>query len=82
VSYQLEYGTDALEAHVDAIQSGQRVLVIDDVLATGGTAAGAVSLVRELGGDVVGCGFVIELAALAGRQKLEGVTVESLLQYS
>ena len=81
VDYQLEYGTDSLEAHVDSIQPGQRVLVIDDVLATGGTAAGTVDLVRKLGGTVIGCGFVIELGFLGGRGKLPGITTDSILVY-
>jgi adenine phosphoribosyltransferase len=82
VDYRLEYGSDALEAHVDAIRPGQRVIVVDDVLATGGTAAGAVSLVRELGGDVVACSFVIELGVLGGRSRLDGIPVDSLLTYA
>jgi adenine phosphoribosyltransferase len=81
VDYQLEYGTDALEAHVDSIHQGQRVLVIDDVLATGGTAAGTVELVRKLGGNVIGCGFVIELGFLGGRGKLPGITTDSIVVY-
>jgi adenine phosphoribosyltransferase len=79
--YALEYGSDALEAHVDAIRPGQRVLVIDDVLATGGTASAAVGLVRRLGGDVVACGFVIELGPLRGRDRLPDLTTESILIY-
>jgi adenine phosphoribosyltransferase len=82
VDYQLEYGTDALEAHSDAITAGQRVLVIDDVLATGGTAAGCVELVRRLGGNVVGTGFIIEIAPLGGRARLHNLPVDSLLVYS
>lgn len=81
VEYALEYGTDALEAHTDALGAGHRALVVDDVLATGGTAAAAVDLVRKLGGDVVGCAFVIELAALAGRERLDGVAVDSIVVY-
>ncbi len=79
--YALEYGTDALEIHRDAIQKGQRVLVCDDLLATGGTAAATTRLVKKLGGDVVGCGFALELSFLKGRDKLRGVDVFSLLQY-
>ena len=79
--YALEYGTDAVEIHQDAIRPGQRVLVCDDLLATGGTAAAAARLVQKLGGKVVGCGFAIELTFLNGRQKLEGLDVFSLLQY-
>ena len=81
VTYQLEYGTDTLEVHQDAVRPGQRVLVCDDLLATGGTAAAAVRLVRKLGGEVVGCGFAIELTFLHGRKKLQDVDVFSLLQY-
>lgn len=80
-TYLLEYGTDAVEIHVDAIQKGQRVLVCDDLLATGGTAAAAVRLVQKLGGDVVGCGFAVELTFLHGRDMLKGVDVFSLMQY-
>ncbi|MGH9789215.1 MAG: adenine phosphoribosyltransferase [Candidatus Acidiferrales bacterium] len=79
--YALEYGTDAVEIHRDAVRAGQRVLVVDDLLATGGTAAAAARLVQKLGGKVVGCGFAIELTFLHGRQKLEGLDVFSLLQY-
>lgn len=82
VDYALEYGTDALEAHVDAIRRGQRVLVVDDVLATGGTASAAVELVRRLGGEVVACAFVIELGLLGGRKRLADLPTESLLIYS
>lgn len=80
-SYQLEYGTDALEMHDDALQKGQRVLICDDLLATGGTAAAAARLVRKLGGEVLGCGFALELTFLKGREKLKGIDVHSLLQY-
>ncbi|HHO50312.1 MAG TPA: adenine phosphoribosyltransferase [Deltaproteobacteria bacterium] len=78
VSYQLEYGTATLEMHIDAVAPGERVLVIDDLLATGGTAAATVRLVRELGGEVVGCCFLIELSFLSGRQQLD-VPVRSLV---
>ena len=81
VEYALEYGTDRLEVHQDAIQPGQRVLIIDDVLATGGTAAGVAQLVEKLGGQVVGMGFVIELDFLSGRSKLNGREVHALLHY-
>ncbi|HXE58277.1 MAG TPA: adenine phosphoribosyltransferase [Gemmatimonadales bacterium] len=74
--YALEYGTDALEAHRDACQSPARVLVVDDVLATGGTAAAAGSLVRRLGGELVGWSFLLELEALGGRGRLGGATVQ------
>lgn len=80
-TYQLEYGTDAVEIHQDAIQKGQRVLVCDDLLATGGTASAAARLVQRLRGEVVGCAFVIELSFLKGREKLKGLDVFSLLQY-
>jgi adenine phosphoribosyltransferase len=80
-TYELEYGTDALEIHADAVQSGQRVLIIDDVLATGGTAAAAARLVRQLGGDLHGLAFLIELLFLKGQSKLSGEKVFSVLQY-
>src|SRR6202167_2742954 len=69
VSYQLEYGTDSLEIHRDAVKPGQRVLICDDLLATGGTASAAVQLVKQLGGDVVGAAFAVELKFLHGRAK-------------
>lgn len=81
VEYALEYGTDSLEVHRDAIQPGQRVLILDDVLATGGTAAAVAKLVEDLGGTVVGLGFVIELDFLNGRQKLAGRELFSLIHY-
>ncbi|HEY8059807.1 MAG TPA: adenine phosphoribosyltransferase [Acidimicrobiales bacterium] len=80
-SYQLEYGSDALELHVDALGAGDSCLVIDDVLATGGTAAAAGRLVERLGGRLAGYGFLIELDALAGRSKLGEVHVRTLLTY-
>ncbi len=80
-TYQLEYGTDTLEIHRDAIQPGQRVLVVDDLLATGGTANATVELAKSLGGDVCGVGFAVELTFLNGRKKLAGNDVFSLLQY-
>jgi adenine phosphoribosyltransferase len=79
--YLLEYGTDALEVHTDAIHTGARVLVHDDLLATGGTARALCELVEELDGEVVGVGFLIELAFLGGRAKLEGRDVHTLLHY-
>ncbi len=79
--YVLEYGTDLLEIHGDAIHPEERVLIVDDVLATGGTAAATVRLVERLGGHVVGLGFVLELAFLEGRSRLEGHHVTSLLSY-
>lgn len=81
VTYQLEYGSDQLEIHQDAVGKGQRVLVCDDLLATGGTASAAVSLVRQLGGELVGAAFAVELSFLNGRSKLPGVDVFSLLKY-
>ena len=81
VSYALEYGTDTLEIHTDAIGTGQRVLIVDDLLATGGTAGAAVQLVEKLGGRVAGLAFVIELDFLNGRDKLQGYEVLSLLHY-
>jgi adenine phosphoribosyltransferase len=80
-SYNLEYGKDAVEIHEDAIQKGQRVLIVDDVLATGGTAAATVRLVRTLGGDLQGLAFLIELLFLDGKQKLTGERIYSVLQY-
>ena len=81
VTYDLEYGTDTLEMHKDAIGNGSHVLIVDDLLATGGTAAATARMVREAGGTVVGAGFVVELTFLNGRQKLNGTEVFSLLQY-
>ena len=79
--YELEYGTDLLEIHQDAVNEGDQVLVVDDVLATGGTAAATCRLVEKLGGTVCGLGFVIELTFLGGRAKLEGRDSMSLLTY-
>jgi len=81
VSYQLEYGTDSLEIHKGAIENGHRVLIVDDLLATGGTAAAVTKLVEEVGGKIVGLGFVVELTFLKGRAKLAGRDVFSMLQY-
>ncbi|MBN2009931.1 adenine phosphoribosyltransferase [candidate division KSB1 bacterium] len=81
LEYDLEYGTDALEIHKDAIQPGQRVLVIDDLLATGGTVAAACQLVEQLGGEVAGVGFLIELTFLNGRAKLEQYKLSSLIEF-
>jgi len=81
VEYELEYGTDSLEVHKDAIGEGHRVLIADDLLATGGTARAKVDLVEQLGGTVVGLAFVIELEFLNGRERLEGYDVFSLIQY-
>jgi len=81
VTYALEYGSDTLEIHEDAVQPGQKVLVCDDLLATGGTAAATVELVRKLKGEVVGTCFAVELSFLHGRAKLPGLDVFSLIQY-
>ena len=79
--YTLEYGANAIEIHADAVQPGQRVVIVDDLLATGGTAAATVALLRRLGADVVGLAFVIELAALGGRAKLENLPIQTLVMY-
>ena len=81
VEYQLEYGTDSLEIHRDAVATGDRVLIVDDVLGTGGTAAAVAKLVRQLGGIVAGLDFVIELDFLNGRAKLPGLNIQSLVHY-
>jgi adenine phosphoribosyltransferase len=81
VEYQLEYGVDALEVHADAVAGGARVLVHDDLLATGGTAGALCGLVEQAGGVVAGCAFVIELAFLRGRDRLRGYDVHSLVVY-
>jgi adenine phosphoribosyltransferase len=81
VEYELEYGTDILEIHKDAISPGQKVLIVDDVLATGGTAKAVTHLVEKLGGNLVGLSFVIELDFLKGRDKLPGHKINSLLHY-
>ena len=80
-SYDLEYGTNTLEIHVDAIEKGQKVLIVDDLLATGGTAKATCNLVEKLGGEIVGVAFVIELNFLKGREKLQSYDIFSLLQY-
>ena len=82
VTYQLEYGTDQLELHEDAIKPGQTVLICDDLLATGGTAAATVKLIQQLGGKVAGAAFAVELTFLNGRAKLPGIHVFSLLKYN
>lgn len=81
ISYSLEYGEDTLEIHTDAIGAGHRVLIADDLLATGGTAKAVVDLVENLGGTVVGLAFVVELEFLPGRAKLAGYDIHSLLKY-
>jgi adenine phosphoribosyltransferase len=80
-TYALEYGTDTLEIHQDAIRPGQRVVLADDLLATGGTISAAADLVRQLGGEIVEAAFLIELTALNGRERLKGLPVFSLIQY-
>jgi adenine phosphoribosyltransferase len=80
-TYDLEYGKDALEIHEDAVTSGQRILIVDDVLATGGTAAAAVQLVRKLGGELHGLSFLIELLFLNGKEKIAAENVYSVLKY-
>ena len=81
-SYDLEYGTDILEIHADAINASSRVLLVDDLLATGGTMAACSKLVARCGGTLMGYAFIIELGFLGGRARLEGGTVSSLIQYS
>jgi adenine phosphoribosyltransferase len=81
VNYDLEYGTDSLEIHMDAIEPGQRVVIVDDLLATGGTMEATVKLVRQLGGVVAGLGFAVELDFLKGRDKFQEYDVMSLLHY-
>ena len=81
MSYSLEYGTDTLQMHADAVRPGQRVLVVDDVLATGGTMRACCDLVKQLGGEVVGAAVLTELVALGGRDKVGGVSVHSVIQY-
>ena len=81
VTYQLEYGTDALEVHIDACADGANVLIVDDVLATGGTAAAACELIESVGGRVVGCSFLIALSFLNGASRLAGRRIESVLAY-
>jgi adenine phosphoribosyltransferase len=80
-TYALEYGTDCLEMHRDAVEPGQHVLIVDDLLATGGTASAAVSLVESVGGSIRGVAFLIELIALNGRNKLQGQQIHSVLKY-
>jgi adenine phosphoribosyltransferase len=80
-TYELEYGTDTLEVHRDALQPGERVLIIDDVLATGGTASATARLIGALTAETVGFACVLELAFLAGREKLPGLDVRSLIRY-
>ncbi|HEX2142765.1 MAG TPA: adenine phosphoribosyltransferase [Candidatus Limnocylindria bacterium] len=81
VEYDLEYGTATLEVHRDAIQAGQRVLIVDDLLATGGTVLGTIELVQRLGGEIAGLSFMVELTALRGREKLSDFAIHTLLTY-
>lgn len=81
ISYDLEYGNTSLEVHVDALSDKDRVLIIDDVLATGGTAAASCQLIQKLGAEIAACAFVVELDALKGRQKLADYRIHSLLHY-
>lgn len=80
-SYDLEYGQDVIEIHKDAIKKGQNVLIVDDLLATGGTSSVAIDLVEKLGGNVVGLDFLIELVDLKGREKIKGYDVKSIIKY-
>jgi adenine phosphoribosyltransferase len=81
VKYNLEYGSNSLAIHRDAITVGERVLIVDDLLATGGTAAATVNLVRQLGGEIVGAAFLVELRELKGREQLNGYSVHALVEY-
>lgn len=81
IKYDLEYGSNELHIHADAIKKGQKVLIIDDLLATGGTVKGTIDLVEQLGGEVVGCNFLIELDDLHGRDLLKGYKINSLINY-
>jgi adenine phosphoribosyltransferase len=81
VSYDLEYGTDTVEMHVDTVERGHRVLIVDDLIATGGTAEAAVELAREAGGEVIGCSFLVELTALEGRKLLDVELIHTVIRY-
>lgn len=81
LSYDLEYGSDRIEMHQDGVEAGERVLIVDDLLATGGTAAATADLVSSQGGEVIGFGFIVELLFLKGRERLSGHSVESLIVY-
>jgi adenine phosphoribosyltransferase len=81
VEYDLEYGTNTLEVHRDAIRPGQRVLIVDDLLATGGTVRGTIDLVEQLGGEIVGLAFLVELGFLNGRERLDGFRINSVIGY-
>ncbi|MCB2354086.1 adenine phosphoribosyltransferase [Clostridium estertheticum] len=82
IEYELEYGTDKLEIHKDAIKPGQRVVIVDDLLATGGTVAAVTKLIEEMGGDVISLNFVIELTGLHGKEKLKDYDIMSLVKYN
>jgi len=81
VEYELEYGTNTLEVHRDAIRPGQRVLIVDDLLATGGTVLGTIELVKQLKGEIVGLSFLVELGFLKGRERLDGYPINSVIGY-
>ena len=83
VEYELEYGTDEMEIHIDSVSPGDRILIVDDLIATGGSASAAVDLIRRAGGEVIGASFVIDLPELGGRKKLEalGVPVRTLMEF-
>jgi adenine phosphoribosyltransferase len=81
VEYELEYGTNTLEVHRDAIRPGERVLIVDDLLATGGTVLGTIELVKQLKGEVVGLSFLVELGFLKGRERLDGYPINSVISY-
>lgn len=80
-TYELEYGTDEIEIHEDAVKVGERVLLVDDLLATGGTMAAAANLIKGIGGEIVGISFLIELAFLNGRDKMPGYEIQSIIKY-
>jgi adenine phosphoribosyltransferase len=82
VKYNLEYGSNSLAIHRDAIEEGESVLIVDDLLATGGTAAATIHLIRQLGGEIAGVGFLVELLGLEGRKKLDGCPIHSLITYA
>ena len=79
--YQLEYGTDTVEIHKDAIKQGQKVLLIDDLIATGGTAAASCKLIEKLGGEIIGCGFIIDIPDLKGKEKISKYPVFSIVEF-
>ena len=81
ITYDLEYGTDTLEVHTDAVDKGAKVLMVDDLLATGGTMAAACKLIEKIGGQIIGISFLIELVELAGREKLHGYTIKTVISY-